>query len=230
MDGNNRWARRRGLPGEEGHRAGEDAVHRVIRHAAERRVDVVTLFAFSSENWRRPRAEVDHLMALFLKALGERVEELHDNDVRLSFIGDRRGLDDTLQAGMRDAEQRTRDNRRMHLVVAVNYGGQWDITRAARRLAEQVAEGRLAPEQVTPEALQAQLCLADLPPPDLLIRTAGERRLSNFLLWQAAYSEFWFTPVLWPDFDEAVLDEALEDFARRRRRFGGRQDTDEGDS
>lgn len=225
MDGNNRWARRHGLPGEQGHRAGEDAVHTVVRAAAERDIQVLTLFAFSSENWRRPEDEVNHLMHLFMKALGERVEELHQQDVRLRFIGDRAGLDASLCAGMDDAEERTADNRRMTLAVAVNYGGQWDIARAARRLAEQVERGERAAASVTPESLNEEISLADLPAPDMIIRTAEEQRLSNFLLWQAAYSEFWFTDELWPDFDAETLDRALTDFGRRKRRFGGRADT-----
>lgn len=222
MDGNNRWARRHGLPGEQGHRAGEDAVHTVVRAAAERQVQVLTLFAFSSENWQRPREEVNHLMHLFMKALGERVDELHEQDVRLCFIGERSGLDDSLCEGMDQAERKTADNTRMTLVVAVNYGGQWDIARAARRLAEQVERGERRASEVGPEALSHEICLGDLPAPDMIIRTAGEQRLSNFLLWQAAYSEFWFTPELWPDFDAERLDEALADFGRRKRRFGGR--------
>jgi undecaprenyl diphosphate synthase len=220
MDGNNRWARKRGLPGEQGHRAGEEAVQRVIRHAARRGLEVVTLFAFSSENWRRSDEEVEHLMALFLRALGKRVDELHDNDVRLLFIGDREALDPELQRGMADAEARTAGNQRMTVVVAVNYGGQWDLARAARRLAGRVERGELRADQVDAVHMQEEVCAAQLPPPDLIIRTAGEQRLSNFLLWQAAYSEFWFTPVLWPDFDEQTLDQALTDFAGRQRRFG----------
>jgi undecaprenyl diphosphate synthase len=195
MDGNNRWARARGLPGAEGHRAGEQAVQALIRAAAERGIQVVTLYAFSSENWRRPEDEVRHLMSLFLKALASRVAELHENQIRLRFIGERSAFSVELQQGMAEAEALTAGNARMTVVVAVNYGGQWDIAEAARRL-------------------------ADLPPPDLLIRTGGEQRLSNFLLWQAAYSEFWFSPVLWPDFDATTLDLALADYARRQRRFG----------
>lgn len=220
MDGNNRWARQRGLPGSEGHRAGEQAVQALIRAAAERGIHVVTLYAFSSENWRRPPDEVNHLMGLFLKALAGRVPELHENRVRLRFIGERSAFSEALQQGMDEAEALTRHNDRMTVVVAVNYGGQWDIAAAARRLAEQVVAGQLRAEEITDARLGAEVCLADLPPPDLLIRTGGEQRLSNFLLWQAAYSEFWFTPVLWPDFDAATLDQALAEYAGRQRRFG----------
>lgn len=220
MDGNNRWARQRGLPGGEGHRAGEQAVQALIRAAAERGIEVVTLYAFSSENWRRPQEEVNHLMGLFLQALAGRVAELHENRVRLRFIGERSAFSEALQQGMDEAEALTRNNDRMTVVVAVNYGGQWDIAAAARRLAAQVAAGQLQPEQITDARLGAEVCLADLPPPDLLIRTGGEQRLSNFLLWQAAYSEFWFTPVLWPDFDATTLDQALAEYAGRQRRFG----------
>lgn len=222
MDGNNRWARARGLPGAEGHRAGEQAVQAVIRGCAERGIEVLTLFAFSSENWSRPDEEVRHLMQLFLRALGERVAELHDNGIRLRFIGERGAFSEDLQRGMAEAEALTAANQAMTVAVAVNYGGQWDIAHAARRLAERVAAGELAPAQIDEQALAAQLCLADLPPPDLLVRTGGEHRISNFLLWQAAYSELYFSPVLWPDFDDQAMAMALQDFAGRQRRFGGR--------
>ncbi|EKF75108.1 UDP diphosphate synthase [Alcanivorax hongdengensis A-11-3] len=220
MDGNNRWARTRGLPGEEGHRAGEGAVQAIIRHAAQRGVEVLTLFAFSSENWRRPPAEVQHLMALFLKALGARVAELHDNAVRIRFIGERSAFARELQQGMAEAEALTADNTRMTVVIAVNYGGQWDIAQAARVLADRVAAGELSPEQIDDELLGQQVSMADLPLPDLLIRTGGDQRISNFLLWQLAYSELYFSPLLWPDFDASALDAALDDYAGRQRRFG----------
>lgn len=220
MDGNNRWARKRGLPGEEGHRAGEQAVQTIIRQAATRGVEVLTLFAFSSENWRRPQAEVNHLMALFLKALGGRVQELHGNDIRIRFIGDRSAFTAQLQAGMTDAEALTADNRRMTVAIAVNYGGQWDITQAARQLAEQVAQGHITVDQITDESLGGCVAMADLPLPDLLVRTGGDQRISNFLLWQLAYSELYFSPLLWPDFDADAFDAALLDYAGRQRRFG----------
>ena len=222
MDGNNRWARARGLPGAEGHKAGEEAVQGVIRRCAELGVEALTLFAFSSENWRRPEDEVQHLMRLFLHALGERVAELHENGVRLRFIGERSAFSEDLQRGMAESEALTSANGGMTVAIAVNYGGQWDITRAARHLAEEVAAGRLAAEAIDEQAMAAQLSLSDLPPPDLLIRTGGDCRISNFLLWQAAYSELCFTPVLWPDFDDQALTAALTDYAGRQRRFGGR--------
>lgn len=228
MDGNNRWARRHELSGEQGHGAGEEAVQTVVRAAAERDIEVLTIFAFSSENWRRPDDEVNQLMHLFMKALGERVEELHQQGVRLCFIGERAGLDASLCAGMEEAEARTAGNQRMTLAVAVNYGGQWDIARAAQRLAEQVENGERPAASITAETLSEHICLSDLPAPDMIIRTAGEQRLSNFLLWQAAYSEFWFTDELWPDFDADTLDQALADFGRRKRRFGGRAASGEG--
>ncbi|MED5431916.1 MAG: polyprenyl diphosphate synthase [Pseudomonadota bacterium] len=220
MDGNNRWARKQGLPGEEGHRAGEATVQTIIRSAAERGIEVLTLFAFSSENWRRPQSEVDHLMALFLKALGARVEELHGHGVRIRFIGDRRAFADALQQGMDEAEALTADNARMTVVIAVNYGGQWDIAQAAQQLAEQVEKGELKAADMTPEALGERVAMADLPLPDLLIRTGGDQRISNFLLWQLAYSELFFSPLLWPDFDADAFAAALQDYAGRQRRFG----------
>ncbi|HCE40996.1 MAG TPA: di-trans,poly-cis-decaprenylcistransferase, partial [Alcanivorax sp.] len=191
-----------------------------IRRAARHGVEVVTLFAFSSENWRRPEDEVNHLMGLFVNALGERVDELHGNGVRLRFIGDRDAFAEPLRAGMAEAEARTAGNDRMTLVVAVNYGGQWDLAQAAAALARDVRDGKLDPADIDAAALDARVSTADLPPLDLLIRTGGERRLSNFLLWQAAYAELYFTPALWPDFDGDALDAALEDYAGRQRRFG----------
>ena len=220
MDGNNRWARNRGLPGNEGHRAGEQVVQTVIEHCAAKGVQVVTLYAFSSENWRRPADEVNHLMALFLKALDKRVQELHAKDVQIRFIGDRAAFSADIRDGMTRAEELTANNQRMTVAIAANYGAHWDITQAARQLAAQVQAAKLTLDEITPERLQQQVALGDLPLPDLIIRTGGEQRLSNFLLWQAAYSEFWFTPVLWPDFDRAVLDQALQDYASRQRRFG----------
>ncbi|MFZ5562146.1 MAG: polyprenyl diphosphate synthase [Pseudomonadota bacterium] len=220
MDGNNRWAKKRGLPGPEGHRAGELAVRRIVEHAARTGIEVLTVFAFSSENWRRPENEVAALMSLFLDALTRKVGELHQNGIRLRFIGDLSRFSPALQSGMRGAAQLTRDNVRMTLVIAVNYGGQWDMAHAAQRLASEVAEGRLTPAEITPERMGHFVQMADLPPVDLLIRTGGEMRISNFLLWQTAYAEFYFTDALWPDFDAGELDRALADFAGRQRRFG----------
>lgn len=220
MDGNNRWARLRGLPGPEGHREGERAVRRIVEAAAVAGLDVLTVFAFSSENWRRPEAEVAALMALFLEALTRKIVELHGNGIRVRFIGDISAFSPELQQGMHDAEALTAANVRLTLVIAVNYGGQWDVANAARRLAEQVAAGQLRPDDITPERMGQYVQMSDLPPVDLCIRTGGEWRISNFLLWQTAYAEFYFTDCLWPDFDENQLHLALDWYAGRERRFG----------
>lgn len=220
MDGNNRWARARGLSGVRGHHAGVEAVRATIRRAAERGVETLTLFAFSSENWKRPRAEVSALMELFLLALKREVGKLHQNGIRLSVIGDLSAFSDSIQKHIARAEAKTRDNTRMHLVIAANYGGQWDLTRAARRLAERAAAGELNPAAIDEATFASQLSLAGVAPVDLCIRTSGEQRISNFLLWELAYAELHFTPRLWPDFDADAFDLALEDFQRRQRRFG----------
>lgn len=220
MDGNNRWAKQRGLPSHEGHRAGEQALRDIVAEAARSGVSVLTVFAFSSENWRRPPEEVSALMSLFLLALGSRVEELDRARIRLRFMGDRTAFHPDLQVGMTQAEARTAHHTRMTLVVAVNYGGQWEITEAARHLAAQVAAGALQPDAITADAVSNALSLPDVPPVDLLIRTGGELRISNFTLWQAAYAELYFSELLWPDFNAEAWQAALTDFARRQRRFG----------
>ena len=220
MDGNNRWARARGLSGIRGHHAGVEAVRAVIRRAAERGIETLTLFAFSSENWLRPEAEVSALMELFLLALKREVKKLHKNGIRLSVIGDRTAFSSSIQKHIDRAEALTRDNQRMHLVIAANYGGRWDIATAARRLAERAAAGELDPATVDEYAVQDELCLGAEAPVDLCIRTSGEQRISNFLLWQMAYAELYFTPLLWPDFDGDAFDLAVDDFRRRQRRFG----------
>ncbi|ALM51343.1 polyprenyl diphosphate synthase [Halomonas huangheensis] len=220
MDGNNRWARARGMSGVRGHHAGVEAVRAVIRRAAERHIETLTLFAFSSENWKRPVAEVNALMELFLMALKREVKKLHQHDIRLSVIGDTTGFSSAIQKHIREAEALTRDNGGLRLVIAANYGGQWDIVRAARHLAEQAASGELDPAQIDEQTFAQQLNLTDVAPVDLCIRTSGERRISNFLLWQLAYAELYFTSVLWPDFDGDAFDDALEDFCQRKRRFG----------
>jgi len=220
MDGNNRWAKARGLPGTEGHRAGEQALRDLVEFAARAKIEVLTVFAFSSENWRRPADEVAALMQLFLMALEVRVQELDKARIRLRFIGDRSAFSEPLQAGMLKAEALTAAHQRMTLVIAVNYGGQWDMAQAARRLAGQVAAGELMPDAITAETLGAQVELADEPPVDLLIRTGGELRVSNFVLWQAAYAEYYFSDALWPDFGHQHLQAALDEFAQRQRRFG----------
>ena len=209
MDGNNRWARRRDLPGVEGHRAGENAVQTVIRRAGQRGVEVVTLFAFSSENWRRPRDEVNALMELFLMALNREVKKLHENNLKLRIIGDKTGFSAAIQAAIARSEALTVNNTGMTLVIAANYGGHWDITQATRKVAEQVRTGQLAPSDITDDLIQQHLSIGDLPMPDLMIRTAGEQRISNFMLWHLAYTELVFTDTLWPDFNS-------EEFSRIR--------------
>ncbi|WP_305856353.1 polyprenyl diphosphate synthase [Balneatrix alpica] len=220
MDGNNRWAKKRLLPGVAGHKAGVKSVRAVIEVCARAKVEVLTLFAFSSENWKRPATEVRALMELFISALQREVEELHRYGIRLRVIGDRTPLQPKLVRLIEEAEAYTRDNQEMQLVVAVNYGGQWDIAQASRMLAEKVAQGHITPAEVTEQTLAQHLCLSDLPAPDLCIRTSGEQRISNFMLWQLAYAEFYFSPLLWPDFREEAMQEALQAFARRERRFG----------
>ena len=220
MDGNGRWAKSRKLPRVAGHREGVKAVRRVVEACSAKGIGALTLFAFSSENWRRPRTEVGLLMDLFVSTLQREVNSLHRNGVRLQFIGDREAFNPKLQALMDSAEQLTGENPGLVLSIAANYGGRWDITRATRRLAAQVAAGRLDAGEITPERLAAELSLAHLPEPDLFIRTGGEQRVSNFLLWQLAYSELYFTDTLWPDFDQGSLEQALESFAGRQRRFG----------
>lgn len=220
MDGNNRWARKRLLPGVAGHKAGVDAVRAVIEVCAEAGVEVLTLFAFSSENWQRPAEEVGALMELFLGALRRESRRLAENGIRLRIIGDRSRFHPDLQAAMAAAEERTAGSDRFVLQVAANYGGQWDILQAAQVLAREVREGRLDPEQISAERFQQQLATGDLPLPDLCIRTGGERRISNFLLWQLAYSELYFSDLYWPDFKHEAMRAALADFATRQRRFG----------
>ncbi|MFP4137601.1 MAG: polyprenyl diphosphate synthase [Halomonas sp.] len=220
MDGNNRWAKERGLSGVRGHHAGVEAVRATIRRAAECGIETLTLFAFSSENWKRPRAEVSALMELFLLALKREVNKLHANGIRLTVIGDRSAFSEAIQSHIARAEAKTRDNTRLHLVIAANYGGQWDLARAARRLGERVAAGKLAPEAIDEAALGSELSLAGVAPVDLCIRTSGEQRISNFVLWELAYAELHFTQCLWPDFGAEAFDAALEDFRRRKRRFG----------
>lgn len=220
MDGNGRWAQKRGLPRIAGHKAGVEAVRDVIQTCAETGIEVLTLFAFSSENWRRPKKEVGLLMDLFLTALQREVKKLHKNDVQLRIVGDVSVFDNKLQQHIKKSEELTRENKRLVLNIAANYGGQWDITQAAKVLAQQVKSGELEVEEITAEKISQNLCMSDLPEPDLFIRTGGEQRISNFLVWQLAYSELYFTDVLWPDFNRPVFEEALGSFAGRQRRFG----------
>ena len=220
MDGNGRWAKARSLPRTAGHRAGVRSVRSVTEACSRLGIEALTLFAFSSENWNRPASEVSLLMRLFMHTLRREARRLADNNVRLRMIGDRGQFSDSLQEQIARAEALTAHCTGLQLNIAASYGGRWDIARAARRLAAAVAAGELAVEQIDEARLGAQMCLADLPEPDLFIRTGGERRISNFLLWQMAYSELYFTDVSWPDFDDAALAEALADYARRERRFG----------
>lgn len=219
MDGNNRWARARGLSAIRGHHAGVESVRAVVRRAAERGVKTLTMFAFSSENWKRPADEVRALMELFVLALKREVNKLHRHNIRLSVIGDRSRLHASLVKLIEGAEHKTRHNDSMHLYIAVNYGGRWDIACAARELAERAADGTLPPEAIN-EQLFAQTMSAHVPDVDLCIRTSGEQRISNFLIWQMAYAELYFSPYYWPDFGADAFDEALEDFSKRTRRFG----------
>ena len=220
MDGNGRWAARRRRPRMIGHRAGARAVNLCIDFCLDRGVGALTLFAFSSENWGRPADEVGALMKLFLNALDREVGELHRRGVRVRFIGDRSRFDAGIVARMDAAESLTAGNARLTLSIAASYGGRQDIAAAARALAVEVAEGRMDPADIDEAALARHVALADLPPPDLFIRTGGDLRVSNFLLWQLAYTELWFTEPLWPDLDAAILQQALDDFAARERRFG----------
>jgi len=222
MDGNNRWARREGYPGVAGHRAGAEVVREIVSACETRGIRYLTLFAFSSENWGRPRAEVRALLALLSRYLRNEVEKLARDGVRLRVIGRRDRFSPRLQKLIAEAEAATEAGDRATLTLALDYGGRWDIAEVTRSIAQDVAEGKLNPADIDEEAVSQRLATAQLPDPDLCIRTAGEARISNFLLWQFAYAEFWFTEVLWPDFDETVLDLALADYAVRERRFGVR--------
>ena len=222
MDGNNRWARRRGMPVSAGHAAGMEAIRTALQACDRQGVKILTLFAFSSENWGRPRPEVRSLLALFARYLRNETRALHEDGVRIRFIGQRSRFSRWLQQLMREAEQRTLANSATTLVIAADYGGQWDIALAARRLARRHAAGTLDAADITAQMLDREISLADLPRPDLCIRTGGDHRISNFMLWQFAYSELYFTETLWPDFDADELERALHDFRGRERRFGMR--------
>ncbi len=220
MDGNGRWARQRRMPRSYGHKKGVEAVRRAIAFFARAGVSQLTLFAFSSENWQRPRDEVSSLMSLFVSSLQKNTDELDEKGIRIRFIGDRDAFSDRLREQIERSETQTRDNRSMTLNIAANYGGQWDILQAARRLAADCVAGRMQPEAIDEAALEARLSMPDAGAVDLFIRTGGERRISNFLLWQSAYAELYFCDTLWPDFDADEMQAALDDFARRQRRFG----------
>jgi undecaprenyl diphosphate synthase len=220
MDGNGRWAKNRFLPRVGGHRKGVEAVRETVKACAELGVEYLTLFAFSSENWRRPAEEIGMLMELFLQALERDVEEIHSKGVQVRFIGDRQALSVRLQTKLNDVEELTRANTGLKLVIAVGYGGRWDLVQATRALARQCQRGALTADDIDERALQAELALSGLPDPDLFVRTGGERRISNFLLWNLAYTELYFCDVLWPDFTRDDLEAAFDFFAHRQRRFG----------
>jgi len=221
MDGNGRWAAARGLPRVEGHRRGVEALRKTVRAAGEMGIQCLTIFSFSSENWQRPASEVRDLMGLLRRFIRNDLAELHGNGVRVRVIGERADLDPDIRRLLEEAEELTRGNDGLILVVAFNYGSRDEIARAVRGIADDVARGVLKPDAVTAELIGQRLDAPDLSDPDLIIRTSGEQRLSNFLLWQAAYSELVFLPIYWPDFDSAALDQAIEEFRRRERRFGG---------
>ena len=221
MDGNGRWAAARGLPRAEGHRRGVEALRRVVRGAGELGIRHLTIFSFSSENWSRPASEIGDLFGLLRRFIRNDLATLHRDGVRVRVIGQRAGLEPDIQAMLGEAEDLTRGNSRLDLIVAFNYGSRQEIANAAQRLAREVAEGRRDPASITPDVLGQYLDAPDIPDPDLIIRTSGEQRLSNFLMWQAAYSELVFVPTHWPDFDKALLESAIAEYATRERRFGG---------
>ncbi|NOT13660.1 MAG: isoprenyl transferase [Methylococcaceae bacterium] len=220
MDGNGRWAQKRFLPRAMGHQAGVKAVRKIVEFCAQQEIEVLTLFAFSSENWRRPEEEVSLLMNLFLVTLQREIDKLNENKIRLQFIGDRTAFSEKLQKIMSDGELLTKNNTALTVVVAVNYGGRWDMCQAFRKVAEKMDAGLLASQDITEHLINQHLSTVGLPEPDLFIRTGGEQRVSNFLLWQLAYTEMYFTSILWPDFDQQALADAIKSFRSRQRRFG----------
>ncbi|MGZ5051157.1 MAG: isoprenyl transferase [Methylobacter sp.] len=220
MDGNGRWAQKKFMPRAVGHQAGVKAVRKIVEYCAKQEVEVLTLFAFSSENWRRPAEEVSLLMSLFMSTLQAEIDKLDRNNIRLRFIGDRTAFSDKLQAKMAEGEAQTKDNTALTVVIAVNYGGRWDMCQAFRTVAQKIAAGELQQQEINEQLINQHLSTADLPEPDLFIRTGGEQRVSNFLLWQLAYTELYFTETLWPDFDQNSLEDAIASFKTRQRRFG----------
>jgi undecaprenyl diphosphate synthase len=221
MDGNGRWAAARGLPRSAGHKAGLDALRRAVKAADAMGIEFLTIYSFSTENWSRPKAEVAFLLDLLRRFIRQDVADLHASGVRVRMIGDRDNLDHSIINMLEDAERLTRNNSKLHLVVAFNYGGQQEIARAARAIALKVEAGTLSAADVSPEVLAQHLDTAGIPDPDLLVRTGGDQRLSNFLLWQSAYAEFVFVPEFWPDFNAEIFQRAVNDFSARERRFGG---------
>lgn len=228
MDGNNRWARLRGQSGASGHRAGAEAAREIVFSCVDHKIPYLTLFAFSSENWLRPDKEVKGLMALFLSVLRRHeILQMHERDVKLQFIGNRSGFSPRLQKNMKDVEHLTRNNTGTVVTVAADYGGQWDISQACRRVAALVKAGDLQLDDISADIIQQYVSLGTVPAPDLCIRTGGEKRISNFLLWQLAYAELYFTDCYWPDFDDVALQQALDNFSQRKRRFGRESGSDE---
>lgn len=225
MDGNSRWAQSRGLPTKSGHRHGAEAAREIVNSCVKRNIPFLTLFAFSSENWMRPVPEVQGLMALFLSVLKRNeIKQMHRNNVRLKFIGKRSDFAPKLLRSMQEVEKLTANNTGTTVIVAADYGGRWDITEAASKLASMVEQGKLSAADIDSDLLQSKTSLSSYPDPDLCIRTGGEHRISNFLLWQFAYTELYFTECYWPDFDDAALQRALDDYMQRQRRFGGHED------
>ncbi len=220
MDGNGRWAKKKFLPRLAGHKAGVEAVQQTVKRCVEKKIEVLTLFAFSSENWRRPQEEVSYLMQLFINALKNEAKKLHEQNIQLRVIGDRTRFDEKLRQQIDEVENLTANNTGLKLLLATNYGGQWDITQAVQRIAAKIESGAISSLAVTDELIQQHLSFADLPDPDLFIRTSGELRISNFILWQLAYTELYFSDVLWPDFNGDELDRAFAFFTTRERRFG----------
>jgi len=228
MDGNNRWAKKHNLKTGAGHKAGADNLRHVVEVCAGLGVEALTVFAFSSENWRRPEQEVNGLMELFMDSLAKEVPDLHKNNIRLEFIGDLSRFSPALQKRMQESLEYTQDDTRMVLSVAVNYGGQWDIANAAKQLARKAVSGEINPENISDALFNQYVSLSHLPPVDLCIRTGGEYRVSNFLIWQIAYAELYFSDCLWPDFTEAEVHKAFADYAQRQRRFGRTSEQVEG--
>ena len=220
MDGNGRWAKQQGKRRTFGHKKGAEAVRRAVSFARRNGIQSLTLFAFSSENWSRPAAEVSLLMELFINVLKKEADKLKQNDIKLQVIGDKTQFSSRLRKHIEQTEEMTAECRGMTLNIAANYGGQWDITQATRKVATAVANNELAASDITERTFERYLCLADQAKPDLLIRTGGEQRVSNFLLWQIAYAEFYFSPILWPDFDDQAFASAVAEFAQRERRYG----------
>jgi len=220
MDGNGRWATNKMLPRVMGHRAGVKTVRKVVEYCIKAEIEVLSLFAFSSENWRRPKKEVNLLMELFMGTLQSEVNKLDENNVRLRVIGDKSEFSEKLQSKIADSELKTCKNTGLNLVIAANYGGRWDVVQACKKIAEKVVDGELRADDISEQLINQHLTTFGLPEPDLFIRSGGEERISNFLIWQLAYTEFYFTDTLWPDFDSDLLDLAVDSFKRRQRRFG----------